>query len=140
MATAPSFAFDPTVELRLQILAMCGGDVGKAKVAFDFVTAGVPANDTAPAEEKPKRGRQPKVEPEAAPTEEPKPAKLPEEAAAESRVEYAQVRDAVVKLGAAKGRAAVVKVLDSFGVDHGSKLTEDQWPAALAALTTALEG
>jgi hypothetical protein len=62
-----------------------------------------------------------------------------EPAAAEdaSAVTYDDVRNAVVGLAAAKGRDAAIAVLDQFGVDHASKLTEAQWPEALAALTDA---
>ena len=57
-----------------------------------------------------------------------------------SDVTYDDVRAAVTKLAASKGREAALGVLDTFGVDHGSKLTEGQWSEAVAALTAALEG
>lgn len=77
---------------------------------------------------------------------EPKVEKLPEEKAVEPIAEetpavaYTDVQAAVTKLAANKGRDAVVKVFDQFGVDHGSKLTEAQWGEAIAALADALEG
>lgn len=50
---------------------------------------------------------------------------------------YDDVKNAVVALAAAKGRDAAVAVLDQFGVDHASKLTEEQWPEAVQALIDA---
>lgn len=55
-------------------------------------------------------------------------------------ITYEHVKKAVTNLSLKKGRDAVLGVFETFGVDHGSKLTEDQWPAALAALTEALDG
>lgn len=56
---------------------------------------------------------------------------------ADEVVAYEDVREAVTALAATGGRAKVVAVLDTFGVDHASKLTEAQWPEALAALKAA---
>ena len=53
-------------------------------------------------------------------------------------VAYSDVQAAVSKLAAAKGRTAVMGVFEQFGVDHGNKLTEAQWPEAIAALGDAL--
>ena len=57
----------------------------------------------------------------------------------ESKVEYADVQKAVASLAAARGREAVVSVFNSFGVDHGTKLTPEQWAPAVEALTAAKE-
>lgn len=86
------------------------------------------ANDEAPAEQAEEKPAEPAAEE--------KPAKLPEEAAAEA-IKYSDVQSAVTKLAAAKGRQAVIDVFGQFGVDHGSKLTEEQWPEAIAALDSA---
>lgn len=53
-------------------------------------------------------------------------------------VTYDQVREAVLKLSATKGRDAAIGVLDTFGVGNAKELTEDQWAEAVAALTEAL--
>jgi hypothetical protein len=55
-------------------------------------------------------------------------------------VPYEDVRAAVTKLATTKGREAVIAVLDSFGVDHASKLPQDKWGEALAALVDSAEG
>lgn len=57
----------------------------------------------------------------------------------EPTVEYAQVRTAVNQLAAAKGRQAVIDILDEFGVDNATKLKEEQWADALARLQEAKE-
>lgn len=97
-------------------------------------------------EDKPTRTRRPKAEPEK--VEEP--AKLPEEPGesagetveddqVEPEVSYPDVQKAVTQLAAAKGRDAVVAVFKEFGVDHGTKLTKEQWAPALQALQDAKE-
>lgn len=53
------------------------------------------------------------------------------------QVAYADVQKAVTQLAAKKGRDAVVKVFDSFGVDHGTKLKPEQWVDAVAELEKA---
>jgi hypothetical protein len=137
MATAPSFQLDPIVEFRFQVLIACNGDVVRAKQAWDFITedenvvAIRSAGDVAPAKTRATRK---------AKAEEPEPEiqKLPEEQAAEAigapGTSYDDVRQAIIQLGIKKGSDTVRKVLASFGVDHGSKLTEAQWPEAIAAL------
>ncbi|API59612.1 hypothetical protein BSL82_10035 [Tardibacter chloracetimidivorans] len=57
-------------------------------------------------------------------------------------VTYADVQAAVTRLASAtgKGRDAVLAVFEQFGVDHGSKLSEEQWPEAIALLDQAREG
>ena len=55
----------------------------------------------------------------------------------EPQVVYADVQKAVTHLAASKGRDAVMKVLGSFGVDHGTKLKPEQWVDAVAELEKA---
>lgn len=57
----------------------------------------------------------------------------------EPTVEYVDVQKAVTQLGAAKGRDAVVKVLNDLGVDHATKLKPEQWADAIAELQAAKE-
>ncbi len=52
---------------------------------------------------------------------------------------YEDVTKATLALAAARGRDAAVAVLNTFGVDHGSKLTQDQWAPYIAAATAARE-
>jgi len=60
------------------------------------------------------------------------------ETTAEPGVTYDDVRQLVGKVAMAHGRDAAAGVLEKLGVDHASKLTEDQWPAAVEALQKAL--
>ena len=82
------------------------------------------ANDAAPVAEEitPE-------EPKAGPVEE---NTTPEE------ITYPDIQTAVKNLAAAKGRNAVIDVLDTFGVDHASKLQTTQWAEALEALVAKL--
>jgi len=117
-----------------------------------------PAND-GPTDPKPPKASRVKAEPEqeraepqqeaSGPLASPTPtAKLAEVSAATSdlageiapTVDYDEVKRAVTKLATTKGRDAVIAVLDSFGVDHASKLPEDQWNKALTALNTKIGG
>jgi hypothetical protein len=59
--------------------------------------------------------------------------------AAKATVTYDDVTKATLALARAKGREAAVKVLGTFGVDHGSKLTPEQWAPYIAAATAALQ-
>lgn len=99
------------------------------------------------AKAKAKADKEPEVEQAAAPepeepvvgdAEQPSAASPPSATDADTDpVTYEDVRAAVTRLAALKGRDAALAVLDTFGVDHGSKLTEDQWAPALAALAAA---
>jgi len=88
-------------------------------------TEPAPANDVAPAAEE----ITPEA-PEAAAVEEKQPAE---------EITYPDIQTAVKNLAAAKGRDAAIAVLDTFGVDHASKLQTTQWAEAHAALVAALE-
>jgi hypothetical protein len=54
-------------------------------------------------------------------------------------IPYDDVKAAILKLSAAKGRDAAVAVLKQFGVAKGTELTPEQYPAALKAFTVALD-
>lgn len=54
-------------------------------------------------------------------------------------VTYEDVTKATLALAGAKGRDAAVAVLGQFGVDHGSKLTPEQWAPYIAAATAATQ-
>lgn len=87
-----------------------------------------------PAEEtpEPEQAPEPKAEQPAAKEERPE---MPAE-----EINYDHVKDAIVGLHKAKGRAAALAVLDRFGVDVATKLTADQYPAVVQAAKAALEG
>lgn len=53
------------------------------------------------------------------------------------RVDYAQVRASVSALAKVGGRAAVVAVLETLGVEHASLLLEEQWGEAVSRFDEA---
>jgi hypothetical protein len=57
----------------------------------------------------------------------------------EPTIVYADVQKAVNGLAAAKGRDAVIKILNDFGVDHATKLKEEQWADVVAEMQQAKE-
>lgn len=104
----------------------------------------VKARKAAPKKEEAEREREPEPEakkaaPKKAAPKKEDPQSEPEEPAGKNALTYDTIRQAVVDLAAAKGRGAVVAVLDTFGVDHASKIDEAQWGEALNALKDALE-
>lgn len=115
---------------------------------IETIKAGVPATaaqveavvveakkDNYYAPDDPVEKAEPKTE---APAAEEK-AKPATEAPAED-INYDHVKDAIVGLHKAKGRAAAIAVLEQFGVDVATKLTLDQYPAVVRAAKAALEG
>ncbi|WP_374312467.1 hypothetical protein [Dongia sp.] len=54
-------------------------------------------------------------------------------------IPYDDVKAAILKLSAAKGRDAAVAVLKQFGVAKGTELTPEQYPDALKAFSLALD-
>lgn len=49
-------------------------------------------------------------------------------------IDYAKVKEVVLKAIAAKGQPAVLEVLGTFGVAKATALTADQYPAVITAL------
>lgn len=94
--------------------------------------------------EKPKAKPEPKATPAPAPTSEPVVEDTPEAAATpadpETLVSLDEVKAAVLKLAATKGRDAAVGVLQSFGAAKAPELTPEQYAPALDALNKAMAG
>ncbi len=102
-------------------------------------TAGATANTPAPTPEKKylKGGAQSsgsKSEPVASPVPESAP---PSDTGAS--VTYDQVKAATNALAKVKGVPAVLAVLQTYGVDHATKLVEGQWAAYVSACRVAQE-
>jgi hypothetical protein len=135
--------------IELNIRADGSADLAGAIAALhaQFCALSPPAEAPTAKADKPKPVAK-KDEPKTPPTQEAEPIAKTEEPVAEvakeapasegeQAVAYADVQKAVTALALAKGRDAVLGVFGQFDVDHGSKLTEEQWPAALAALQEA---
>lgn len=75
---------------------------------------------------------------EAAATSTPAPTEETKESPASS-VDYTSVQKAVFALANAKGRDAALAVIGTFGKASAKELAPEQYEAALAALTAALE-
>lgn len=94
----------------------------------------------APAKAEPK----PKVEPKPAPAPEPAVEDTPEAHATpadpETLVTLDEIKAAVLKLAATKGRDAAVGVLQSFGAAKAPELKPEQYGDALTALNDAMVG
>ena len=56
-----------------------------------------------------------------------------------AEISYTDVQTATNLLAKAKGAGAVRAILASLGVDHASKLTEDQWPVYIEACASAVD-
>lgn len=108
------------------------------------------AQTTAPAAEvkvekaaavpKVEKAAKPKTESktEAAATSTPAPTEETKESPASS-IDYTSVQKAVFALANAKGRDAALAVIGTFGKASAKELAPEQYEAALAALTAALE-
>lgn len=99
------------------------------------------ADDTARASLQAKRDAVKAAKPKA-PKEE-APAKVeqaePEPAAEAPTVDYPTVQASILKVANAKGRDRALEILGTFGAKTGKELKPEQYDAALAAFTAALE-
>lgn len=103
-----------------------------------YAEASQPATKAAPAK------AEPKPKPETKPTPAPAVEDTPEAAATpadpETLVSLDEVKAAVLKLAATKGRDAAVGVLQSFGAAKAPELKPEQYAPALDALNKAMAG
>lgn len=73
-----------------------------------------------------------KAEPEPVVEPEPEPDLLPLSVLAADGIDYAQIKDAVMRVSKAKGREGAIELLGKFGAKLGGDLTEEQWGPFLA--------
>lgn len=71
-------------------------------------------------------------DPRTANIEERAPALLPLSVLADDAIDYAQIKDAVMRVSKAKGREGAIELLKEFGAKLGGDLTEEQWGPFLA--------
>lgn len=127
MTIKVTLEFATAAEARAALAALDSAEVNRAD---DTARASLQAKRDAVKASKPKAPKEPSAE---------QPEPEPEPAVEVPTVDYPTVQASILKVANAKSRDKALEILGTFGAKAGKELKPEQYEAALAAFTAALE-